>query len=156
MRSWKFFLPLLASSLCFAAQPDRITGAINSNQMVALPGHLHRNATPTNDEGRVEASFQLNQLTLLTLPTARQQKALQLLVTEQRDPKSANYHKWLTPEQYADRFGLSPNDVQKISAWLKSQGLNVVSVARGRNWIVFNGTASQIENAFRTEIHRYN
>lgn len=156
MRFCKLLLPLVASTLCFAAQQDRITGAIDSSQMVALPGHTHRKALPRYDQGRVQPSLQLSQVTLLTLPTPGQQKALRLLVAEQQDPKSPNFHKWLTPEQYADRFGLSPNDVRKISAWLNSQGLRVDGVARGRNWITFSGTASQVESAFRTEIHSYN
>jgi hypothetical protein len=156
MRSWKFLLPLLTSTLCFAAQSDRIAGTIDSGQMVALPGQVQRKALPKYDEGRVTASFQLKEVMLLTLPTPSQQKALSLLVAEQQDPKSPNFRKWLTPEQYADRFGLSPNDVQKITAWLKSQGLTVVSVARDRNWVVFSGTAAQVETAFRTEFHHYN
>jgi len=40
MRSWKFFLPLLATSLCFATQPDRITSPIDSSQMVPLQGNV--------------------------------------------------------------------------------------------------------------------
>jgi subtilase family serine protease len=138
------------------SQSDRITSAMSSGEMVSLTGHVPRNAKPEYDQGRVESSFQLNDVTLLTLPSPSQQKALSRLVAEQQDPSSANYHKWLTPEQYADRFGLSVNDVRKISAWLESQDLSVASVARGRNWIVFSGTASQIERAFRTEIHHYN
>ena len=159
MRTLKvlLFLPLLGSTLCFAQQPDRVTGAIASSQMVALAGQVNHRAKPQYDQGPVEASFNLGQITLLTLPTPSQQEALSLLLADQQNPKSANYHKWLTPEQYADRFGLSPNDIQKISAWLTSQGFTVVSVARGRNWIAFGGaTAGQIESAFRTELHYYN
>jgi subtilase family serine protease len=156
MRFWKLLLPLLASTLSFAAPADRIAGTIDSRQRIPLPGQIHHKAQPQYDQGQVEASFQLKEVTLLTLPTPSQQKALRLLVAEQQDPKSPNFHKWLTPEQYADRFGLSQNDVQKISSWLQSQGLRVARVARGRNWIVFSGTAAQIGSAFRTEIHRYN
>ena len=36
-----------------------------------------------------------------------QQAALDRLLADQQTPSSPNYHKWLTPEQYADRFGLS-------------------------------------------------
>jgi len=136
MRTLKvlLFLPLLGSTLCFAQQPDRVTGAIASSQMVALAGQVNHRAKPQYDQGPVEASFNLGQITLLTLPTPSQQEALSLLLADQQNPKSANYHKWLTPEQYADRFGLSPNDIQKISAWLTSQGFTVVSVARGRDF----------------------
>jgi subtilase family serine protease len=138
------------------SQADRISGTIGSDQMVTMVGHIPHNARSQYDQGPVDSSFQLNEVTLLTLPSPSQQKDLSRLLSEQQDPSSANYHKWLTPEQYANRFGLSVNDVQKISTWLKSQGLNVISVARGRNWIVFSGTASQIGSAFRTEIHHYN
>jgi subtilase family serine protease len=156
MRTLKVLvLSLLASTLCFAQQPDRVAGAIASSQVVALAGQVNQRAKPQYDQGPVEASFNLGQITLLTLPTPSQQKALSLLLADQQNPKSANYHKWLTPEQYADRFGLSPNDIQKISAWLTSQGFTVVSVARGRNWMVFRATAGQIESAFRTELHYY-
>jgi hypothetical protein len=124
--------------------------------MVTLPGHLNRNAKPQYDLGPAKASFQLNHVTLLTLPTPSQREALRDLIAEQQNPKSPNYRKWLTPAEYAERFGLSQNDVAKISAWLKSQGLTVVSVANARNWIVFTGTSAQIEGAFHTQIHRYN
>ncbi len=161
MRTFRSLLCLIAASalltaICLAEAPDRITGAIDSGQMVPLRGQIHRRAKPQYDVGRVESSFLLNHVTLLTVPSPSQVKALKKLLAEQQDPKSPNFHKWLTPEQYADRFGLSRNDVKKASAWLKSQGLSVVSVANGRNWIVFSGTASQIESAFHTEIHRYN
>jgi subtilase family serine protease len=155
MRFWKL-LPLLATSLCFAAQSDRVAGTIDANQMVRLSGHLHRKALPQYDQGRLPSSSPISQVMLLTLPTASQQQALRRLVAEQQDPRSPNFHKWITPQQYADRFGLSQNDVQKITAWLKSQGLHVDNVANGRNWIVFSGTTAQVESAFRTELHRYN
>lgn len=156
MRFWKFLLPLLASTLCLAEQPDRITLPIDSSQMVTLPGHIHRMAQPQYDQGRVDSSFQLGYVTMLFTPSVAQAKALDLLLAQQQDPASANFHKWLTPEQFADRFGMSANDTQKVIAWLKSQGFHIVNVARGRQFVVFSGTEGQIERTFRTEIHRYN
>jgi uncharacterized protein (TIGR03437 family) len=81
---------------------------------------------------------------------------LQQLLEEQQNPSSPNYHKWLTPEQYADRFGVTQTDIDKITAWLTSQGFTVNSVARGRTWMTFSGTAAQIRSAFQTQLHRYN
>jgi Pro-kumamolisin, activation domain len=159
MRTFRSSLCLILAStllaaVCVAEAPDRIS-TIDSSQMVPLRGQIQRQAKPEYDLGRAEASFPLH-VTLLTVPSPSQAKALKQLLAEQQDPKSPNFHKWLTPKQYADRFGLSHNDIQKATAWLKSQGLTVDRVANGRNWIVFSGTATQIENAFRTEIHRYN
>lgn len=145
-----------AATLGFAEAPDRIAGAIDSSKMVLLPSQVQHRAKPQYDQGRVDGSFQLNGVKLFLVPSASQVKALKQLLEEQQDPKSPNFHKWLTPQQYADQFGLSHNDVQKSTAWLKSQGLTAVKVANSRNWINFSGTASQIERAFRTEIHRYN
>jgi hypothetical protein len=154
MRFWKFLLPLLASTLCFAQQ-DRIPGPIDSSQRMVLPGRIPHQALPQYDQGRVEPTFQLDYVTMLFAPSASQSEALDLLLAQQQDAKSPNYHKWLTPEQFGARFGLGANDMQKITGWLRSKGLQIVSVARGGQFLVFAGTAAQVENAFQTEIHRY-
>src|SRR5208282_5530731 len=146
---------LIFTTLSFAAAPDRITSPVVSSQLIRLSAGVPMRAQPQYDQGRVEPSLKLNYMTLLTVPSASQQKALDQLLAQQQDPHSPLYHKWLTPEQYADRFGLSPNDIQKLTTWLQSQGFSVHNVARGRNWIVFSGTAAQAENTFQTEIHNF-
>ncbi|MGD1022843.1 MAG: protease pro-enzyme activation domain-containing protein [Candidatus Sulfotelmatobacter sp.] len=156
MRSWKFLLPLLATSLCFAAQPDRITGGINSGQMVALAKSLHPKAKPEYDQGVVDPSLKLTYITMLMAPSPTQQKALDQLLAQQQNPKSPNYHEWLTPQQFADQFGLSQNDLNEVTAWLKSEGFQIISVGGGHNSIAFSGTAAQVQHAFNSEIHRYN
>jgi hypothetical protein len=156
MRSWKFILPLLASSLCFAAQSDRITSPIDSSQVVPLAKSLHPKAQPQYDMGAVDPSLALSYITLLMAPSPTQQRALDQLLAQQQDRNSSNYHQWLTPQQFADRFGLSHNDMNKVTAWLKSQGFQILSIGGGRNSVVFSGTASQVQSAFKTEIHNYN
>ncbi len=86
--------------------------------------------------------------------TAQQQAAAQL-VSEQQDPASPNYHRWLTPEQYADRFGVSQNDVAQVVQWLQSQGFTGARVAHSRLWISFRGDAQQVTAAFATPIDQY-
>jgi subtilase family serine protease len=56
----------------------------------------------------------------------------------------------------ADRFGMTPDDLAKVSAWLTAQGFAINTVAGSRTHISFSGTAAQIEAAFHTEIHHYN
>jgi hypothetical protein len=146
---------LIFSTLSFAAAPDRITGPIVAQQLTRLSAGVPMKAQPQYDQGPVDPSFKLSYMTLLTVPSATQQKAISRLLAQQQDPRSPLYHKWLTPEQYADRFGLSPNDIKKITAWLQSQGFGIVNVARGRNFIVFSGTAAQAESVFQTEIHNF-
>ncbi len=148
-------LASLFSTLSYAATPDRISGALNSGQTVALRGSVHHSALPQFDQGPVDPAMQLGTITLMTAPTAAQQKAITQLLAQQQDRKSSNYHKWLTPEQYADRFGLSRNDIQQMASWLKTKGFTRIQQARGRNWISFTGTAAQVQSAFGTEIHHY-
>lgn len=151
------FVVLIASfcsTLTYAAA-DRITSAIDSANMVELARSVHPKAQAQYDQGIVEPSFPLSYLTLVMAPSPSQQKALNRLLAEQQDPASPNYHKWLTPAQYADRFGMSQADIDRITSWLKAQGFTILSVDGSRNTVVFSGTAAQVQSAFRTEIHRY-
>jgi subtilase family serine protease len=147
---------VIFSALSFAAAPDRITGAVVSGQFVRLPAGVPRNAQAQFDQGPVDPSLRLSSMTLLTVPSASQQNAISRLLAQQQDPKSPLYHKWITPEQYGDRFGLSSGDMKKITNWLQSQGFGIGRVARGRNWITFSGTAAQAENAFQTKLRNFN
>ena len=155
MRSWKYLLPLLATSLCFAAQPDRITSPIDSSQLIPLKGDVHGLAQARFDLGRTDGSQTIHGVTLVFHPSAAQQAALDNLLAQQQERSSPNYHKWLTPAQFADRFGMTQNDINRVSSWLESQGFTVTSVANSRNQISFDGTVAQIELAFSTEIHNY-
>ena len=59
------------------------------------------------------------------------------------------------PKSSRDRFGASENDINTVAAWLRSKGLSVDEIARGRNFIVMSGTAAQLSLAFDTSIRKY-
>jgi uncharacterized protein (TIGR03437 family) len=150
----------LISGLCLlpagaGAQQNRITRSIDNLQRIRLSGQIHPKARVENDRGRVAPSLKLSYVTLALLQSPSQQNDLDRLLAEQQTPGSPNYHHWLTPEEYGERFGVSQDDLNKIAGWLQGQGLTIAGVARGRNWIAANGTAAQIEAAFQTEIHTY-
>jgi uncharacterized protein (TIGR03437 family) len=151
-------LTVLAAIICSAgasAQNRRITQAIDNRVRTVLTGHIHPQAVAANDQGRVAPSLAMSYITLRLTPTAGQQADLEKLLADQQTPGSLNYHRWLTPEEYGQRFGASDADISQITQWLEQQGLQVLSVARGRNWIAASGTAAQVEPAFQTEIHNY-
>jgi uncharacterized protein (TIGR03437 family) len=155
----KTALPVAACLAIFAsaafAQQARIAGPVNNLQRLPLRGHTHPNARADFDQGRVSPSLEMDSMSLTLAPSAAQQADLDQLLAAQQNPSSPSYHHWLSPENFADRFGASPSDIQTISAWLQSQGFTVTGVARGRNSIAFNGTAAQVESAFQTEVHSY-
>jgi len=90
---------------------------------------------------------------LLLQRSAAQEQALQKLMDEQLDPKSSNYHAWLTPQQFGLQFGPSDSDIQAIQDWLSSQGFADLKLNNGRTLIEFRGTAGQVRAAFHTEVH---
>jgi uncharacterized protein (TIGR03437 family) len=150
---------VLAVLVCLSgsllAQQARIAGKINGSQRYRLTGHLHPNAISQYDQGQADASLELRHVTLVLKPSESQQADLDQLLAEQQDSTSKNYHKWLSPEAYADRFGASQDDINKMVEWLQSQSLTVTSVARARNAVAVSGTAAQIGSAFETQIHKY-
>ena len=152
----------LATLICFmslvsetAYAVDRIAQPIDNANVARLHGSVHPMARTAADLGTVGGTMILERMELVFSPTPAQQSALDLLLRQQQDASSPNYHKWLTPEQFADRFGLSQSDFNKIAAWLRSQGFQIVESAPSRNYIAFNGSAAQVQATFRTPIHRY-
>jgi len=100
------------------------------------PGQFAPLRAPSTTRAR-STVIQLERITLMFQPTAAQQADLDGLLAAQQNPTSSTFHQWLTPEQYADRFGIAQTDLNKVTAWLQSQGFDIVEIPRSRNWIVF-------------------
>lgn len=150
-------LPLLAVCTMAEAQqvpatPNLITQSVNAQQLVTLAGNVHPAVTASNDRGAASPALALH-LMLLLKRSSEQQQMLDRYARQLLDANSPNYHKWLTPQEYGARFGLSDGDLSAISNWLSSNGLSVDGVSTGRNLISFSGTAAQVEAAFHTTIH---
>jgi len=94
-------------------------------------------------------------MTLVFNRSHAQQSALEGLIKAQQDPSSSSYHKWLTPDEFAARFGMADKDIAKVESWLEQQGFSIDSVSRSKDRIRFTGTAGQAEAAFGTELHYY-
>jgi uncharacterized protein (TIGR03437 family) len=120
-----------------------------------LPGHMRPGVVAANDRGRLAASRSLRHVTLTLERSPAQEAELQALLARQQDPSSPDFHKWLTPEQFADRFGVPQSDIDQITSWLRSQNLTVDSVNRGRTAIAFSGNVRNVERALHVEIHNY-
>jgi subtilase family serine protease len=140
---------LIFSTLCFAAAPDRTTGS------VAPRGQRPPWAVPENSQGPVPGDTMLEHLTLVLQRSPQQQQAFEQFLQQLQDRSSRNYHHFLTPVQIGQRFGVSQQDIDAVSQWLRAQGLRVDSVANSRTMIDFSGTAAQIGAAFGTEMRYY-
>ncbi len=144
----------LTAGIALAQQP-RIARSLDATDTATLRNRVHPLARPAYDRGPLDPATKLSYITIAFQPTAAQQSDLENLLIQQQDRTSANFHKWLTPAQFGDRFGLAPSDIAAVREWLASEGFQIVDTARGRNWIAFSGTAGQVRRALHTELHRF-
>lgn len=80
---------------------------------------------------------------------------LERLLQEQQDPGSPNYHRWLTPEEFGNRFGVSQEEYQRAVQWLEQNGFSVKMPLGNRLRIYFDGVAEDAERAFGVNIELY-
>jgi subtilase family serine protease len=155
------FFALIASVIVMTACParaavqSRIVSAISNSERTPVSGEIHPLAKAQYNRGSVDAGMQMQGLTINFKPTAAQEAALTALLQAQQNPTSPEYHKWLTPVQFGQEFGMSQQDIAKVSAWLQAQGFTVDSVAPSMNSIHFSGTAAQVEAAFQTQLDNF-
>lgn len=132
-----------------------ITSPIDESKLTVLKGNTYPLARPEYDHGPAPASLPMQRIMLLLKRSPQQEAALGALLDQQQEKGSPNYHKWLTPAEFGQQFGLSNQDIQTIENWLETQGFQIDRVASGRGLIEFSGTAGDVQQAFRTAIHQY-
>jgi Pro-kumamolisin, activation domain/Bacterial Ig-like domain (group 3) len=148
----------LLLSLTFAQPAEsqtRIAGAIKNEERVAVQGTTSPLIAGSLETGRMAGGQNLGRMVLLLSPSPEQEAGAEKLVDAQHDPSSPLFHKWLTPGQFGQRFGVSDADAAQVQQWLQTQGLTVHEVSQSRRFIVFSGTVTQVQAAFSTEMHTY-
>ena len=110
-----------------AGSPARrlITAAINESNLVTLAGNTRPEANALNYRGAVADSFRMEHMFLQLRRPPEQENALQQYIDQLTDPKSPNFHHWLTAQEIGQRYGLAPQDMATITGWLRSQGFTV-------------------------------
>jgi len=133
----------------------RVTNTVNNN-VVSVLGKTHLGFTEqVKPKKNLADGFVMKHLQLVLRPSAARSAALEALIAEQHNPKSAQFHKWITPTEYGNRFGVAQSDIDAVTSWLKSQGFTVNAVYPNKTQIDFTGTAGQIKQAFRTQESYY-
>ena len=146
---------LVAASALAAGPPSRLQAEIQNRETFRLTGNVHKQIASAEDQGEVAESLALPRITMHFKMTAAQQADLDRLLESQQDPSSPQFHQWLTPEEYADRFGLSAADLSRITGWLERMGFSNVQGARSRTFVTMSGVAAVVRYAFQTPIHHY-
>jgi kumamolisin len=61
----------------------------------------------------------------------------------------------ITPLQFADRFGASSEDYQRVLDWARNYNLEVMRTVDGRSTVTLRGAVADVERAFGTELHQW-
>lgn len=150
--------PVMAQERAQAVAPSPrrplITQGVDDAKLKVLKGNTHPLARREFDLGTAPASLPMERMLLVLKRSPEQETSLRKLMDDQQDKNSPNYHKWLTPEQFGARFGPSDTDMLAIAGWLQSHGFQV-GTTKGRTVLEFSGSASQVQEAFHTTVHKY-
>jgi len=131
-----------------------ITEVVDESKLTVLTGNTHPLAQPQFDLGTAPATLPMERMLLVLKRSDAQDYALRKLLDDQQDKNSPNYHQWLTPEKFGEQFGPTDADMRTITSWLQSHGFQV-GTTKGRTVLEFSGSASQVQEAFHTTIHKY-
>ncbi|HEY5110880.1 MAG TPA: protease pro-enzyme activation domain-containing protein [Acidimicrobiales bacterium] len=82
----------------------------------------------------------------------RHQAELSAYVASLSNTASPNYHRYLTPTQYARRYGASASAVSAVRSYLQSNGLHVGALSKGRNILKVSGTTTNIARAMDARV----
>jgi pseudomonalisin len=134
---------------------DRVPRTVDAENRRTLSGYRHPLARPEFEVGAAEPEQAMDKMMLVLRGDDEQESALGNLVLAQNDPSSPLYRKWLSPEEYAQRFGASAGDINRLVAWLQANGMAVDEVAKSNRLILFSGSAAKVENIFRTSMRAY-
>jgi len=93
------------------------------------------------------------QLHLDVVLSGSDQPGLDALLAAQQDPSSPQYHRWLTPTEFAARFGPAPAEVSAVVGWLRSVGLRPQSLTGSA--VAVSGPASDVSRALGTPFVDY-
>jgi hypothetical protein len=139
----------LAAALVLASATEGI-GA--EARRLSLPGHVPAAVSRLSPKGRVPAT---NEVGLSIGLPLRNETALDELLVQLYDPASTNFHRFVTPAEFAARFGPTEEDYQAVIQFAAANGLRVAGTHSNRVVLDVRGSVSSVEQAFQVTLRTY-
>ncbi|HZU70223.1 MAG TPA: S53 family peptidase [Ktedonobacteraceae bacterium] len=157
---WKIrprvIFPLLAILLITGALSWRFSGnfthAAPAGGSVTFPGTVSPIIKRSHLQGQADPNQQISLSIGLRLSNA---DGLKHYVEDITNPKSLNYHRYLTPAQVSDVFGPDKATYNALLQFLQQSGFTIKATYRHRLLITFSGTVGQVESVFHVQINNY-
>ncbi|GHO43369.1 S53 family peptidase [Ktedonospora formicarum] len=165
-RKWSFPLALIALLLLVAAI---IAAQVLGSHLAASangPNHGHELGQRTKLSGHMapllkkykpmHASNGQQTLNLAISLNLRNSSELDALLAAQNNPHSPLYHHYLTSQEFAQRFSPTRQEVQRVTAYVRANGLRVTGISSNNQLINVSGTMENVERVFNVSISDYN
>ena len=141
-------LALNVGVACFFA----VTAQAQTTGKQRLHGHIPEAVSRLQPIGRMPGT---NRLSLAIGLPLRNEAALDSLLQQIYDPASPNFHQYLTPEQFTERFGPTEQDYQAVIDFAKANGLTVTGTHPNRMVLDVSALAADIERVFHLTMNVY-
>lgn len=149
----KWFAPLvLALAVSLAGEPAPAVSAPLPSP-VRMAGHVPTKAVAAASlVGPLPATADISLTFVLPLQNPA---ALHTLLERIYDPTDPLYGRYLTPEEFTDRFGPTQEDYDALAAYAKGLGLTVTGIHPNRTLLNASGPARIVEAAFNLHLRHY-
>ncbi len=117
-----------------------------------LEGHMPAIVLQFAPVGELPAS---NELQLAIGLPLRNQGELDRFLEELQDPRSTNYHRYLTPSQFTERFGPTQHQYESVITFARNHRLRITATHSNRVVLDVEGSVSNIEQAFQIKLRVY-
>lgn len=145
---------LLAIGLGMILSGVTVVSSLAADGSVTLKDHVPSVVAQgkAHAQGRVADDTTLN--LSLGLPL-RNRAALSNLLEQLYDPKSPNYHQYLTPQQFTEHFGPTEADYQAVIDFARKNGFKVTRTHPNRMLLNISGRAADVEKTFGVTLNEY-
>jgi subtilase family serine protease len=133
----------------------RITERVDDSRRIELHGQVHRALRDSIDLGAADPALTIERAIMILRGSNAQEADLEQFLHSVQSRGHADYHRWLTPQAFGQRFGAAMADIAVIRAWLRSEGFRLEEQPLGGRTVLFSGTVALVDAAFSAHMHRY-
>ena len=91
---------------------------------------------------------------ILSLPLGDGKGAAEF-VERVSNPKDPVFRQYLTPSEFAERYGANSGDYAALKEWATANGLTIAHESIARTFLTVRGTAAQFQILFKTALNNY-
>jgi subtilase family serine protease len=123
--------------------------------LTAFPAFTQVKARPSLTQLQILGPENLSrQVTVNVWLKQRNRADFDALVRQMYDKNSPNYHHWLTPNEYKQRFAPAEADLAIVRQFLANNNLGIVSTDKFNLVVTARGAVADVQRAFSVQLNR--